>query len=92
MRVMSPFVLPLWDKAKWKGTGVALPAAHSGVAPPLMALAFENLDAGQKIFRGWRKKVGAENQDGWLSVTIITGIGEKAHWTIEWPSASASRT
>lgn len=74
MRVMSPFVLPLWDKAKWKGTGVALPAAHSGVAPPLMALAFENLDAGQKIFRGWRKKVGAENQDGWLSVTIITGI------------------
>lgn len=74
MRVMSPITLPLWDKAKWKGTGVALPGAPGEVAPPFMALAFENLDAGQKIFRGWRKKVGAENRDGWLSVTVITGI------------------
>lgn len=74
MRVMSPIVLPLWDKAKWKGTGVALPGPDGEVAPPLMALAFENIDAGQKIFRGWRKKVGTENRDGWLSVTIITGI------------------
>ncbi|WP_131394565.1 hypothetical protein [Comamonas thiooxydans] len=29
---------------------------------------------GQKIFRGWRKKAGEENRDGWLSVTVITGI------------------
>lgn len=74
MRVMSPIVLPLWDKARWKGTGVALPGPDGEVAPPLMSLAFENIDAGQKIFRGWRKKVGAEDQDGWLSVTVITGI------------------
>ncbi|MGY4206836.1 hypothetical protein ACVK00_000206 [Burkholderia sp. PvR073] len=74
MTVMSPIILPLWDKAKWKGTGVALPAAPGEVAPPLMALAFENIDAGQKIFRGWRKKAGAENRDGWLGVTVITGI------------------
>ncbi len=74
MRVMSPIILPLWDKAEWKGTGVALPAAPGEVAPPLMALAFANLNAGQKIFRGWRKKVGTESQDGWLSVTVITGI------------------
>lgn len=74
MRVMSPIVLPLWDKAKWKGVGVALPGSDGEAAPPLMALAFENIDAGQKVFRGWRKKVGAENQDGWLSVTVITGI------------------
>lgn len=74
MTVMSPIILPLWDKAKWKGTGVALPGAPGEMAPPLMALAFEDLVAGQKIFRGWRKKVGAENRDGWLSVTVITGI------------------
>lgn len=78
MRVMSPIVLPLWDKAKWKGTGVALPQAPGEVVPPTMALAFENLDAGQKIFRGWRKKVGADNRDGWLSVTVITGIQREA--------------
>ncbi len=74
MRVMSPIVLPLWSKAKWKGTGVALPGPEGKVAPPIMSLAFENIDAGQKIFRGWRKKVGTENRDGWLSVTVITGI------------------
>jgi hypothetical protein len=74
MRVMSPINLPLWDKAKWKGVGVELPQARSGMVPPTMALAFENFDAGRKIFRGWRKKVGAENRDGWLGVTVITGI------------------
>lgn len=74
MRVMSPIILPLWQKAKWKGTGVGLPAAPGEVAPPLMALAFENIDAGKKIFRGWRRKVGAEDQDGWLSMNVITGI------------------
>lgn len=74
MTVMSPIILPLWDKAKWKGTGVGLLGAPGELAPPLMALAFEDLAAGQKIFRGWRKKVGAENRDGWLSVTVITGI------------------
>jgi hypothetical protein len=74
MRVVSPIILPLWEKAKWKGTGVALPQVPGEESPPMMALAFENFDAGQKIFRGWRKKIGAENRDGWLSVTVITGI------------------
>jgi hypothetical protein len=78
MAVMSPIILPLWNKAKWKGTGVALPTAPGEIAPPLMALAFEDAVSGQKIFRGWRKKVGAENQDGWLSVTIITGINRES--------------
>lgn len=74
IRVMSPIILPLWDKAMWKGTGVTLPQAPGEVVPPVMALAFENFDAGQKIFRGWRKMVGEANRDGWLSVTVITGI------------------
>ncbi|MCQ9617980.1 hypothetical protein L1889_15965 [Paenalcaligenes niemegkensis] len=74
LRVMSPIILPLWDRAKWKGTGVALPQVSGEVVPPVMALAFENFDAGQKIFRGWRKKVGTDNRDGWLSVTVITEI------------------
>ena len=67
IRVMSPIILPLWDKAKWKGTGVTLPQAAGEVVPPVMALAFGNFDAGQKIFRGWHKKVGKMNRDGWLS-------------------------
>lgn len=74
MRVVSPIIIPLWSKAKWKGTGVSLPQTIGEVVPPMMALAFENFDAGRKIFRGWHKKIGAENRDGWLSVTVITGI------------------
>lgn len=74
VRVLSPIVLPLWDKARWKGTAVALPQAPGEIVPPMMALAFEDYESGKKIFRGWLRKAGAENQDGWLSVTIITGI------------------
>ncbi len=74
MIVMSPIVLPLWDKARWKATAVALPQMPGDAVPPIMALAFEDLESGKKIFRGWLKRIGPENQDGWLSVTIITGI------------------
>jgi hypothetical protein len=72
---MSPINLPLWDRAKWKGTGVAVVTPD---APPILALAFENFDAGKKIFRGWRRRIGAQDRDGWLSVTIITGIDRKS--------------
>lgn len=78
VRVMSPIILPLWHKAKWKGVGVALPGAPGELVPPMMALAFEDIVAGQKIFRGWRKKAGPENRDGWLSVTVITGIRRRS--------------
>lgn len=59
MRVMSPIVLPLGAKVKCMGTGVALPEPDGEVALPLISLAFENIDAGQTVFRGWRKKVRA---------------------------------
>ena len=39
-----------------------------------MVLAFGNIDAGRKIFRGWRKKVGQADRIGWIGVTVITGI------------------
>lgn len=70
--VMSPINLPLWSRAGWKGVGVG--AVLGEVSPPLMALAFENIDAGRKIFRGWQKKVGQADHRGWIGITIITGI------------------
>lgn len=72
IRVMSPINLPLWDRARWKGVGVG--AVPGKVSPPSMILAFENIDAGRKIFRGWRKRVGQADSEGWLGVTVITGI------------------
>jgi hypothetical protein len=72
MAVMSPINLPLWDRARWKGVGVGRTPGE--VLPPLMILAFENINAGRKIFRGWQKKVGQTDREGWLGVTVITGI------------------
>lgn len=72
IKVMSPINLPVWDRAGWKGVGVGIGGRE--VSPPLMFLAFENIDAGRKIFRGWRKKVGHVDHEGWIGVTVITGI------------------
>jgi hypothetical protein len=70
--VMSPINLPLWNRAGWKGVGVG--GIPGEVSPTLMILAFENIDAGRKIFRGWQKKVGQADRSGWIGVTVITGI------------------
>ncbi|MDC7714424.1 hypothetical protein PQU96_09820 [Vogesella sp. LYT5W] len=70
--VLSPINLPLWDRAGWKGIGVG--GTPDEISPPLMAIAFENIDAGRKIFRGWQKKVGQVDRRGWIGVTVITGI------------------
>lgn len=72
IRVVTPINLPLWDRAAWKGTGVG--GVPGEVLPPLMVLAFENIDAGRKIFRGWQKRVGQVDNEGWIGVTVITGI------------------
>lgn len=74
MGVMSSINLPLWDRARWRGVGVALGGPLDENSPPLMMLAFEDIDAGRKIFRGWQKRVGTVDRDGWIGVTVITGI------------------
>lgn len=67
IRVVSPINLPLWDRASWKGVGVG--ADRGLVSPPHMALVFENIDAGRKIFRGWQKRLGKTDLEGWIGVT-----------------------
>lgn len=69
--VISPINLPLWDRAGWQGIGTGA-ADHD--APPFLALMFNNIDAGRKIFRGWQKRVGTVDHDHWIGVTVITGI------------------
>jgi hypothetical protein len=69
---VSPLNLPLWDKAGWQGAGYI--TQPSGFNPPRMLLIFSNGDAGGKIFRGWKKRVGNTDSSGWISLTIVTGI------------------
>lgn len=70
--VMTPINIPLWDRAGWGGVGVV--GVRGKILPPLMVLLFRNIDAGRKIFRGWQKRVKKANHEGWINVTIITGI------------------
>ncbi|MGD9816387.1 MAG: hypothetical protein AB7F85_11075, partial [Hyphomonadaceae bacterium] len=53
MGVKSVIDLPTWDAATWRGCGY-LQMGHD--LPPLMALLFENNEAGRKIFQRWRER------------------------------------
>jgi hypothetical protein len=70
MRVHSPINIHLWDRARWGA------CAYAGYVdrPPMMHLCFDDIQSGEKIFRGWRKRVGRVDVEGWIGLTIITGV------------------
>lgn len=72
--VLSPIDIPLWDRAKWRAT---LFAWFPG-ALPMLALAFEDGQAGQAIFRGWRERWGDEDKDDALRLVIIRGLSRRS--------------
>lgn len=46
---------------------MVLPQVPGEIVPPIMGLAFENFDAGKKIFRGWHKRLAQKIvTDGWV--------------------------
>jgi hypothetical protein len=69
-RVLSPIDVPVWDKARWGGTGYGCDDRQ----PPYMALMFRDFEAGKKIFADWHARFGREEAEGALCVTIVTGI------------------
>jgi hypothetical protein len=82
LQVLSPINMPLWDKAQWRGMGFAICSGDPPV--PELILAFKNFEAGKKIFRGWRKRLGEEDSDEWIGITFITGINRHypAHYRV----------
>jgi hypothetical protein len=68
--------MALWDKAHWRGMGFAV--LHGKPPMPELILMFEDQEAGAKIFRGWRKRIGEADQDEWIGLTLITGI-DRSH-------------
>lgn len=74
-KVESLINLPLWDRAKWSAVGFQLSRDDQSVID--LQLGFKDGEAGAKIFRGWRKKVGEEDHDEWLGLTLVTGISRK---------------
>jgi hypothetical protein len=78
LTVMSPINMPLWDKAKWSGTGFM--SYPQGKMSPHLILSFENAEEACKIFRGWQKKLGSVDESSWIGLTIITGISRAFPW------------
>ena len=70
-RVLSPIDVPLWDRAKWRGT--LFVCFH--VAPPILAIAFEDGEAGEAIFSVWKEQWG--DVDNALRVAIVTGLSKQ---------------
>jgi hypothetical protein len=76
LQILSPINMALWDKAHWRGLGFAVLPGNPPV--PELILIFEDQEAGAKIFRGWRKRLGEADQDEWIGLTLITGI-DRSH-------------
>lgn len=68
--------LRLWDRAKWRGMFYAIPEGAS----PVLGLLFENAEAGTKIFRGWRKRLGERDENDQLQIATLLGIDKKNPW------------
>lgn len=82
MRVYSPINMPLWDKASWHGLGFLIAPGNPPI--PLLIIMFDNYEAGCKIFRGWRKRIGNVDREEWIGLTVITGIdaNNPAHYRL----------
>ena len=72
-RILSPIDIPLWERAKWRGTLFV----SNPDGPPILAIGFEDGEAGQAIFRVWKERWGDVDKDDDLRVAIITGLSER---------------
>lgn len=71
-RVASLIDMPLWNAAKWKG--VIYIMSHEMDAEPWMAFGFEDDAAGKSIFERWRARLGSNDKENRLRVSILTGV------------------
>lgn len=72
LKTISLIRVPLWNKAKWKGTGHL---AFEGL-PPFLTLIFSENESAKKIFSHWLKELGEGDKDESLRVAIIRGINK----------------
>lgn len=72
-RILSPINIPLWNRAKWRATLFG----WSPDSLPILGLAFEDGQAAQAIFQGWRERWGDEDKDDVLRLAIVKGVSVK---------------
>lgn len=73
-KVISIIDDKLWNKAKWQGFGAFYDPNEFGFGA---FIGYENGDAGKEIFEGWIKRVGKEDNENLIRLTIIKGISKQ---------------
>ncbi len=73
-QVSSVINQALWNKAKWKA--VAYVWSTDPDEPPHIALGFQNGEAGKAIFRELIEKLGSDDKQDRLRLSIITGLNK----------------
>src|SRR5260221_10768367 len=72
-RVFSLINMPLWDKANWGATAyIYVPKSI-----PMLILGFGDADAAKRIFEEWQRKLGENDQEEQLRVSIVTEISRR---------------
>jgi hypothetical protein len=66
--VSSIIDIHAWDKAKWRGVAYGM---HHPSYPPFLALSFENEEAGKSIFGRWIQRLGKEDKNDEIHLSII---------------------
>jgi hypothetical protein len=73
-RVSSLINMALWDRAKWSGVMYVWSADPE--EEPFLSLGFKDGDAGRAIFRELIERLGTEDEQDRLRISIITGVSK----------------
>ena len=46
----------------------------NGKTTPIFAILFDDIEAGKKIFAGWKKRFGTRNTDEEIRISLVKGI------------------
>jgi len=60
----------VWERAQWRGV---MFLGRGPERPPVLGLYFENAEAGESIFRNWKKYFGDKDERDELRISIIEG-------------------
>lgn len=63
----------LWDKATWQAFGFLIDRKNRLG----LTILFENIEAGRKIFEGWKKSIGDHDKNNKIRLSIVKGINKQ---------------
>ncbi len=74
-KVISLINIALWDKAEWSGTFFMHYEKHA--YPPALGIMFKDEEAARAIFTEWRKRLGEDDSQDQIRISIIKGVDKE---------------